>query len=65
MECLLCPGMRQCAGTVAKLESTPRAESKLCYSLVKFKSTARRRKTAAENREVQVNYLGTIYFVWE
>lgn len=44
---------------------TPGAEGKRCYSLVKFKSAVRRRKTAAENRGLQVSYLGTIYFVWE
>lgn len=57
MECLLLPGLQQHAGAIGKLESTPGAEDKLCYCLVKFKSTSRRRKTAAENREVQVSYL--------
>ncbi|TRZ12424.1 hypothetical protein HGM15179_014692, partial [Zosterops borbonicus] len=45
--------LQQHAGAIGKLESTPGAEDKLCYCLVKFKSTSRRRKTAAENREVQ------------
>lgn len=57
-------GCKSIAGAIGKLESTPGAEDKLCYSLVKFEY-CQEKKTAAENREVQVRYLGTICFVWK
>ncbi|KAL2309862.1 hypothetical protein Nmel_006092 [Mimus melanotis] len=51
-------GLQQHAGAIGELKSTPGAEGKPCYSLGKFKSTARRKKTAAENREVQFQVSG-------